>query len=319
MRKATYFAFAAGVALFIYLIAHEGVATIIAALSIAGWSLLWVALFRTIPMILSSLGWFKLFSGTRFPPPLLLLWARWIGESFNTLMPVAQIGGHFVRARLIKGCGVANIDAGATVVVDFTLGISAQFVFSLVGAALLLWQIGDGEELPGLLIGFTIAAFLLLAFYLIQRAGFFSYAAGFIQSVVRRRELISLAGGAKALDQKIAMIYRSRSDVLFCSALRLLSWMSKSGETWLALYFLGFPITLREAVIIESLSAAVGSAAFVIPGALGVKEGGIILIGKLLGISTEKALALALVKRFCDLLVGGPGLIAWLASEARRQ
>ena len=68
----------------------------------------------------------------------------------------------------------------------------------------------------------------------------------------------------------------------------------------------------------ESLSAAVGSAAFLIPGALGVKEGGIMVIGNFIGISPEVALALALVKRVRELLIGIPGLITWLVAEGHR-
>ena len=67
--------------------------------------------------------------------------------------------------------------------------------------------------------------------------------------------------------------------------------------------------------MLESLGAAVRSAAFVVPGALGVQEGGFVVLGRALGLTPEAALALALVKRVRELLVGGPGLAAWTALE----
>lgn len=318
MRKIAYLATAAGLILFISLIVHEGVAEILAALSVGGWNLLWIIVYYLVPMALSTLGWYGLISRKSHPPVIVLLWARWIGESFNTLLPVAQVGGHVVRAQLVTRHGVTKTEAGASVIVDFTLGVAAQFVFALMGTLLLFRRRGGREEITGLLVGIAIGAFLLLAFYLTQRIGLFSRIARFIQAMVRGRELVSLAGGTKALDQKIEAIYQMHGDVLVCSGWRLLSWIAKTGESWLVLYFLGVPVTLTEALIMESLSAAVGSAAFMIPGALGVKEGGIMVIGNFIGISPGMALALALAKRVRELLIGIPGLITWMVTEGRR-
>jgi hypothetical protein len=63
--------------------------------------------------------------------------------------------------------------------------------------------------------------------------------------------------------------------------------------------------------VIESLIQAVSSAAFFVPGALGVQEGGFILIGGALGLSPPTSLALAGARRIRDLLIFLPGLLAW--------
>jgi hypothetical protein len=55
----------------------------------------------------------------------------------------------------------------------------------------------------------------------------------------------------------------------------------------------------------------VRSGAFAVPGALGVQEGGFVLLGPLVGVSPETALALALVKRVRELAIGGGGLLVW--------
>jgi hypothetical protein len=54
-----------------------------------------------------------------------------------------------------------------------------------------------------------------------------------------------------------------------------------------------------------------------VPGALGAQEGGLIALCAIFGIPAEAALALSLVKRLADLLVGVPGLFAWHALEGR--
>ena len=101
-------------------------------------------------------------------------------------------------------------------------------------------------------------------------------------------------------------------------AWRLAGWLVGAGEVWLALHFLGHPVTVAEALLLESLSQAVHSMAFLIPGAIGVQEGGFILLGQVIGLSPELALALSLVKRIRGLLIGVPALIAWQYAEGRR-
>jgi hypothetical protein len=71
-------------------------------------------------------------------------------------------------------------------------------------------------------------------------------------------------------------------------------------------------------VILESARLAIRGAAFLVPGAVGVQEGGYILPGNLLGIPSEMALALSLVRRVRELALGIPGLIAWHLIEANR-
>ena len=55
-----------------------------------------------------------------------------------------------------------------------------------------------------------------------------------------------------------------------------------------------------------------------VPGALGLLEGGYVVLGGLFGISPELALAIALGKRVRELGMGLPGLVAWQIAEGHR-
>jgi hypothetical protein len=81
---------------------------------------------------------------------------------------------------------------------------------------------------------------------------------------------------------------------------------------------LGAPVALGAALVIDSLISGLRSAAFMVPQALGVQEGGYILLGALFGLTPEVALALSLVRRARDLVIGVPVLVAWQISEGRR-
>jgi uncharacterized membrane protein YbhN (UPF0104 family) len=90
-----------------------------------------------------------------------------------------------------------------------------------------------------------------------------------------------------------------------------------SGEVLLALYLMGYPVSLAEAVLIETLGQTVKAASFMVPGSYGVQEGGFILIGALLGLPTGLALALALAKRTREWMIGIPALGYWYWNESR--
>jgi hypothetical protein len=70
---------------------------------------------------------------------------------------------------------------------------------------------------------------------------------------------------------------------------------------------------VASALLLESLGQAVRTAAFVVPGALGVQEGGYLVLGTALGLTPQTALALSLAKRVREIVLGVPGLIAWQA------
>jgi uncharacterized membrane protein YbhN (UPF0104 family) len=102
------------------------------------------------------------------------------------------------------------------------------------------------------------------------------------------------------------------------AGLHLLSWLIGVGETWLGLAAVGAPVALAPALVIESLGMAARSAGFAVPGALGVQEGGFLLVGSLFGVPAEAAVALSVLKRGREILAGLPALAAWQWAEGAR-
>ena len=122
----------------------------------------------------------------------------------------------------------------------------------------------------------------------------------------------------RGLHVELMRLQADRSAVVKAIALHLISWILGVAETWLILTAMGVPTGLAEATVVESLGMAARSAGFAVPGALGVQEAGFILVGGLFGISADDAIALSMVKRARELLVGVPGLVAWQWTEGRR-
>ncbi|HEY0300060.1 MAG TPA: hypothetical protein VGC36_01935, partial [Rhizomicrobium sp.] len=69
---------------------------------------------------------------------------------------------------------------------------------------------------------------------------------------------------------------------------------------------------------IEALLAALRSATVFIPAAIGVQEAGYAALMPLFGLGPEVGLAVSLLKRARDIVVGVPVLLAWQAVEGRR-
>jgi len=86
-------------------------------------------------------------------------------------------------------------------------------------------------------------------------------------------------------------------------------------EVAIVFAFMGHPVGIGEALVIESLLHAVRGAAFAIPSALGAQEGALVVLCAAFGIPPEQAIALSLVKRAADLVLGVPGLLGWQMLE----
>jgi hypothetical protein len=89
-------------------------------------------------------------------------------------------------------------------------------------------------------------------------------------------------------------------------------------EVWIALRVGGAPLGFATVLVIESLVYAIRTVAFAIPNAVGVQEGAYILIGATFGLTPEMALAISLLKRARDLVIGLPALGTWQAVEGGR-
>lgn len=107
------------------------------------------------------------------------------------------------------------------------------------------------------------------------------------------------------------LIYRSGSAFWRANLLRLIGWAAGAGEIWLVTQCLGQSLSITDAFVLESLSSGVRAVAFMVPGALGVLEGGFVVFGALFGLPAEIALAISLSKRVRELALGVPGLFAW--------
>jgi putative membrane protein len=312
-----YAGLAFGLALFTGLVAYRGVGEVVGAVAVAGFGVFGVAAFHVLPMIADAVGWRRLLAGPERPGVATMVWARWIGESVNGLLPVLQVGGNVVKARLVAQRGVPGTRAGASVVVDVTLVVTSQMTFTVLGLVLLAARIGGDGLWRSAAAGAVLMALALAGFTAFQRRGGFARLARRIERMAQG-QWTSLVSNAAALDRAVAGLYADRRAIGIAWAWHLASWLVGVGEVWLALWCLGTPVDLATAALLESLGQAVRAAAFAVPGALGIQEGGYLALGAALGIPPTTALALSLVKRVREITLGIPGLVSWQLATVSR-
>lgn len=310
-----------GLAFAAYLVADIGAAQILEAMRKIGWGLAAIAVFHVVPMHLANLSWRELLPRASRPGAGKLLWIRWIRESINSLLPVMQVGGDLVCARLVHRAGVPAVSALASMVVDLTVSVLTQLAFVALGLSLLLMRSSDPAVLAvagAVAAGMGILLGLMATFLLAQRAGMFAVAMRIGGALLRGETALRLGARAAEIDRAIRGLYRDRRAFWASMSWRFADWIVGAGEVWLVMYFLGKPVGVAEALILEALGTGVRSAAFLVPGAVGILEGSYVVFGTLFGISAADSLALALAKRVRELLIGVPGLVAWQIAESRR-
>ena len=309
----------AGAGLFTVLLIRQGAPQVGAAFVSAGWAIAAVVIYHlAVPVFLDAIAWWVLFPNSDRLSLWQLFWMRWIGESVSTLVPSAAVGGDVVRARLAALHGASVPTAAASVLVDITLGVFVQIAFTLAGLALIVSVTGHEGFVRPTLIGALLGIIAIVGFYIVQRLGMFRFIGVIISRLANSSDWHSLINSGQTLDRTIRILYARRRGVIGCCVWTAASLVLGSGEIWIALHAIGRQATLINALIFQSVILAIRSAMFPVPGALGVQEGGYVVVGNLLGIPGDAAFALSLIARVRELILGIPGLITWQLFEARR-
>ena len=309
----------AGAALFTFLLIRQGVSQVGMAFAAAGWAIAAVVIYHfAVPIFLDATAWWVLFPKSDRLPLWRLLWMRWIGESVSTLVPSAAVGGDIIRARLASINGTPVPVAAGSVLVDVTLGVFTQAGFTVLGLVLLVDVTGQRNFVRPTLVGTFVGVLGVAGFYFVQRLGMFRFLALIVARLANSPEWHSIVQSGETLDQTVRMLYARRHAVVMCCVWTIISLVGGSGEIWIALHALNLHATFVNALILQSMVLTIRSAAFAVPGGLGVQEGGYLFVGNLLGIPGDAAFALSLIARVRELALGIPGLILWQVIEARR-
>jgi putative membrane protein len=325
-----------GIAACVALSVWSGLGEVVNAIASVGWGMLGVALARAATVSIAGAGWWLLFprgpspaersAAERSPekfrkiPPLGLgsaVLLRFIREGVNSLLPLTQVGGDIISARLLTFWGVPGALGAASIIVDVLMQAATQFLFAALGIMTLIALGTDATIAGAAAASLAVAAPLLGGFYIAQRRAGHRVLA-FLLRQINGDGSWRLLGTVDAVYQHLSTIYARRSGLTASGFVHMTGWLAGVAEVLIVLHCMGLPASIGEALVIESLIQAVRGAAFAVPSALGAQEAGLILLCGIFQIPSDQALALSFIKRAADLVIGVPGLIALQILEGRR-
>lgn len=317
MIIASYIGLVVGLLVLAGLIVAEGIGDVVNLLVATGWPLLLVPAIWFPTVLMNARCWQLLFAKSEAPSFFQAFYAQWMGRAVNTLLPVASIGGEVVKARVLVLWGTDARHAAASAVVDKTVQVITIIIWGVIGVSLLAGMALDDELVIAGLIGMALLGAGVAGFFVVQKAGMFGIVARSAHKVTKSDYVGGLVEKAEDVDRIVREVYARRGRLAAAVAWRMAALILQSGEVWLAAYLLGFPISIVEAVMLKSLSSTLSDAAFVVPNSYGVQEGAFVVLGGLIGMPGDMALAVSLAIRIRELLIDVPGLVLWQHAEGR--
>jgi uncharacterized protein (TIRG00374 family) len=229
-----------------------------------------------------------------------LFWLRLGGESLNQLTPTASLGGEPFRAARLQADGVPLDVASASVVIMKGLLVLSLALYIFTGLALAPVFLPQAAKHMLLLcvaaLGLAAAG---IAFVVVQGRGpcgnsfRFLHRRGWLPHFLRDQE-----GFLEDLDTAMSQFYcqyPARAVLVFF--MFFLSWLLHAVEVYIIFWLLGHPISWGLAVCMDSLAMLFTALGFFIPAAMGVQEGGNILLALGFNLGFELGAAFSILRR----------------------
>jgi putative membrane protein len=307
---------ALGVCLALYVVFHIGFGTVASAVARAGFGGFGLLCLYGLSMSpLLAAAWFVLLpAGSGYFG--VFVWARMIREAVSDLLPFSHIGGIALGARAAILHRVPAPIAFASTIVDVTAELLAQIAFIALGLGILSKHAPPTPLSAALgkfvLIGLAVAVFAGAVLLALQRYG------QRLTGQIAARLLPRAAAHTDAVGAQLDAIHATRSRVALSCAVHLAAWIASGAGTWIAFRLMGARVDPLSAIAVEAFVGAARSAAVLVPGGFGVQEASYALLAPLLGVGPEFGLAVSLLKRARDVVLGVPILVISQAMEGRR-
>ena len=306
----------AGVIAAIYLVWSIGFDAVAASIARAGFGgLALLCVYALLVFISLAFAWFTLLPPAERRPVRELYLARLVRDSIAEISPFSPVGGMVAAARLMVLKGLNPATAAASVAADATTEAMAQAVFLAFGLGIGFTQFrhlqGSGPLAEAMLAVLLLAVPGIALLIFLQKKG-----AVFAERIAAR--FFPQAREGVSFRAAIEELYDSRSRLAVSAALHLIAWIGAGGGTFIAFRLVGGKINLLNAIALEALLCTLRSIAAPVPAAIGVQEWGYAMLAPLFGLPAEMGVAVSLLKRAREIVLGVPALIYWQSVEGRR-
>ena len=296
-----------GAALLAYVVTHVDIAGAVRQASQIGWGIAVILGLHFLSFLSDAAAWqvtipSMALDGRR----LYALWkVRMAGEALNTVVPAAGLGGEPLKAVLLnRHCRVGYREGVASLILSQTIIVLSLVVFLVVGLALMLWT----PVLPSSYdvvasVGLLAAALGVAVIVGLQNVNLTSKIGPVVARLPIGLKIEETLLHLRDIEERLATFYtRRRRRFAAAMALSFIPWLIGIPEIYFTAYFLGHPISLTDAWIVEAAVQLVRTGLSFVPAGIGTQEGAFLVIFTALTGTPTLGASVALVRRFREIV-----------------
>lgn len=296
-----------GVALLIVVAMHVDVGEATRQAAKIGWGMALILGLHFLSFLSDLIAW-------HVTIPSLPLDARWLyrlwkvrmaGEALNAVVPAAGFGGEPLKAVLLKRhFGIGYREGIASLILSQTIIVITLVVFLAGGFGLMLWS----PDLPrsfDLAAAFGLAAIALgvAVIVALQNIKLTDILGPRIARFEIGRRIEETLHHVRDVEERLSTFYvRRRRRFAAALVFAFIPWLIGVPEIYFTAYFLGHPISLADAWIVEAAVQLVRTGLSVVPAGLGAQEGAFLVIFSALTGTPTLGISVALVRRFREIV-----------------
>ncbi len=313
MRRINLILLAIACVFLVWILNEVGWGTLWGSLRQVGWY--WPLMLLPYGLVnwLEAVSWKYLLLESKDGPSLnCLFWLRLGGEALNQLTPTASLGGEPFKAARLQARGVPWEMAAASVVIHKGILVLSLALYILLGLALApIYLPAVGKRLWLLALGALALTGAGVAFVIAQRRSPCGSGLrlltrfGFCPAALKDRE-----GQLNDLDARLSSFYREHPGrCALAFILFFLSWVLHAVEVYVMFWLVGHPIGWGLALCLDALAMLFTALGFFIPAAVGVQEGGNILLALGFNLGLPLGAAFSILRRLREAFWLSLGLV----------
>ncbi len=270
-----------------------------------GWGMILILSQEIVAHVLNAFGWRLTFTAEQAQtvPLAELVKLRIAGDAVNYLTPSATVAGEFTRTAMLNDSHRFEVRA-ASVLVAKCAQTLAQFLFAGAGLVLAFWT--GALDIPTGRTAYLVGAGLVVA----VAGGWLGFRWFGRRSSRSPARSPADTGFAAIVSVFRSFVVRYPGRCVLSTLLFLIGYAWGAFEAYWICHFIGLPVGVGVAFMIEALSVAVDSILFMVPAKIGTQEGGKAAVFAALGLPVASGLAFGVVRHIRELIWAVLGL--WL-------
>ncbi len=321
-RRLRLLLFAAGAAVFAFLVSRIGLGVLVADARQTGWMFIPILLLYGVAVSCNVASWALVMAREPRRPSFWRLYLVTVaGFALNFVTPMVNVGGEPFRIAAVAPWLTTRRAAGSVIIHNVLRGLG--FLLSWLTA------LGFGFALlphtPWVVAGLTVATLVLTLLTAVIFSGHRRGALEKMLNLLHRLPLLRRLGRTLEprrellvqMDEQIAEFYH-RQPGRFAGALAL-EYLGRAiymGEYYLIGLSVGIKLDYLRAYVIGGLSSLIQTLFFFVPFEVGSKEGSLYLLFQMLGLDPHLGVYTAIISRLRDLVWIGIGLLlVWSAGH----